>query len=198
MWRLDNGEEEEDNNNYFGTPKWNKPTTGKQKHRKQKTTINSDLFLVAEFGNEAGTDAMEDEGGNDSNNDDGPTAKPKKYAMTKKKDQTVHARGGGQCIGPVPYTRTLEHFKVKLEKGNFEEMQDKHGKNCIHLVFDWLLPILNKGLDKNGLYKFVSTRMCNYMIQIMKKQTFKLEHYDPFDKKYITADHITRFLGVSL
>ncbi len=84
MWRQDNYEEEEDDDNSFATPKHNKPAAGKQKHKKQKTTLNSYLVLGAEFRNEGGADAMDNEGGNDVNVDDGPTAKPKKYAMTKK------------------------------------------------------------------------------------------------------------------
>ncbi len=67
MWREDNDDEEEYENDYFAMPKkCNKPA-GKQKNKKTKTSINPDLVLAAEFG----ADAMEDEEEGVPNNDDG-------------------------------------------------------------------------------------------------------------------------------
>jgi hypothetical protein len=154
--------------------------------------------LGVEFGNEGGADAIDDVGGNDANNDYGPTAKPKKSAMTEEKDWTMHIGGGEGCIVTVPYTGESMHFGVKLEKGNLEKMQDEHGTIHFHLVFDWLLQMFGESLDENGFYEFVAAQICNYIIQIMRKRAFKPEHSNPFDKKCVTADHIACFYGYQL
>jgi hypothetical protein len=40
--------------------------------------------------------------------------------------------------------------------------------------------------------------MRNYMMEKMRKQAFCPEHYDPFDKRYITDNHIAQFYGCQL
>ncbi len=126
-----------------------------------------------------------------ANKDEAP---PKKYGMMNKADWSMHVGGGGQPIHPVPYTGEAELFGVKLEEGNLEKMHDDHRTICFHLVFDWLLPLIGE----DGFYEFVATRMCNYMIQIMRKCAFWPEHYDLYYKKYITANHVACFFGCQL
>ncbi len=94
----------------------------------------------------------------------------------------------------------MEHFGIKLKKSNLEKMRDKHGTIHFYLVFDWLLPMFNdaNSFDEDGFYTFVAARMRNYMIEIIRKQAFKPDHYDPFDEKYITAHHIVCFFGCQL
>ncbi len=103
-------------------------------------------------------------------------------------------REGGEvrCINPVPFTGEAEQFGIKLEDGNLEKMRDGHGTIRLNLVFDWLLLTFNGNgsFNEDGFYEFAAARMCNYMMEIMRKQAFCPEHYDPFDKRYITADHI--------
>jgi hypothetical protein len=36
------------------------------------------------------------------------------------------------------------------------------------------------------------------MIEVIRKQAFKLNHYNPFDEKYITANHVAQFFGCQL
>ncbi len=54
-----------------------------------------------EFGD---ADNNDKEGGNEMNNNDGPTVEPIKYRMTNKADWTMLVNGGGQRINPVLYT----------------------------------------------------------------------------------------------
>jgi hypothetical protein len=63
-------------------------------------------------------------------------------------------------------------------------------------VFDWLLPKFGKGgLDKEeSFYEFVAARMRNYMTEIIWKHVYRPEHYDSFDVKLVTADHVARRL----
>ncbi len=128
MWReVDDDEEEEDNNNYFAKPKKHNKPAGKQKHKKTKTTINPDLVLGANFGNEGGADAMIDDVEIGA-----ATVERKKYSMTDKKDWTMHKGGDGIPINPVPFTGEAEQFGVKLEEGNLEKMWDGH--ETIHFI----------------------------------------------------------------
>ncbi len=78
------------------------------------------------------------------------------------------------------------------------KMKDAHGLIQFHLVFDWLLPKFGKGLDEVGFYEFVVARMQNYMIRIIWKGAFSPEYYDPYNEKFITADHVARFFGCQL
>ena len=86
--------------------------------------------------------------------------------------------------------RTVELFNVKLEEGDLDKMRDVHGTICFHPVFEWLLPKLGKGLDEGRFYEFVATRMRTYMIQIMRKCTFRPELFGPYDEKSVTTDNI--------
>jgi hypothetical protein len=195
VWREDDDDEEEDNDDYFATPKKRNKPAGKQKHKKMKTTINPDLVLGAEFGNEGGADAMID---NEEIGD--ALAEPKKYLMTDNKDWTMHKGGEGRRINPVPFTGEAEQFGVKLEEGDLKKMRDGHGMIRLYLVFDWLLPTFNGngGFNEDGFYEFVAVRMPIYMMEIMRKQAFRPEHYDPFDEGYTMADHVARFFGCQL
>jgi hypothetical protein len=47
-------------------------------------------------------------------------------------------------------------------------MHDTHGAIPFHKVFDWLLPTFGE----DGLYEFVTGRMRNYMIHIIKDDHF--------------------------
>jgi hypothetical protein len=82
VWRQgndDNDEDEEEEEDYGATPPKcnnnNNNAARKGKHTKRKTTINPDLVFGAEleFGD---ADNNDDKGGNEMNNNDGPTAKP--------------------------------------------------------------------------------------------------------------------------
>jgi hypothetical protein len=119
MWREDNDDDEEDNDNYFAMPKKHNKTANKCKHKKTKTTINPDLVLGAEFG----ADAMVNEKEGVPNNDNCPMSEPKKYSMMDKKDWTMCVGGDRQRIAPVPLTGEAEHFGVKLEEGHLEKMR---------------------------------------------------------------------------
>jgi hypothetical protein len=119
-------------------------------------------------------------------------AEPKKYLMTDKKDWRMHKGGEERHINPVLFTGEAEQFGVKLEEGNLKKMRDGHRTIHFHLIFDWLLPTFNGdgGFEEDRFYEFVAARMCNYMMEIMRKQESHLEHYDPFKEWYITANHV--------
>ena len=138
------------------------------------------------------------EGGADDDNvvkglDGGKTA-PKKYNLTKAKDWTKHVSGGGRHINPVPYTGEAELFGVKLASVDLEKMRNTHGVIRFHLVSKWLLPLVGK----EGFYEFVAGRMRNYMIHIMKDESFTPSHFYPMDEKYIQADQVACFFGCQL
>ncbi|KAL3778367.1 hypothetical protein ACHAW5_008310 [Stephanodiscus triporus] len=76
-------------------------------------------------------------------------------------------------------------------------MKDGQGEIRFHLVFDWLLPKFGEGLDE-GFYEFIAARMKNYMTEIIRKRAYRPEHVDPFDRKFITANHVARFFGCQL
>jgi hypothetical protein len=185
-------DEEYDDNNYFPTPPNcnNSNAARKGKHKKRKTTINPDLVFGAnlEFGD---ADNNDNEGGNEMNDDKGPTIKPIKYRMTNMADWTMLVNGGGQCNDPVPYTREAEHFGIKLEDGDLDKLHDTHGTIHYHTVFKWLLPMF--GEDR--FYKFVAAQMRNYMIQIIQIRAYRPSYFDLMDDNYITADHVARFFG---
>ncbi len=199
MWRLDDDDDSDDNNseddNYFAMPKKHNNNARKRTHKKRKTTINPDLVVGAEFENEGTADMGDKEGGDDGmDDDDGPMVEPRKYGLTAAKDWTVHATGGGHSIEPVPYTGEAEVFGVKLAEGDLEKMRDTHGVIRFHLVLEWLLPTFGEV----GFYEFIAGRMRNYMIHIMKDTAFNPAHFDPYDEKNITTDHVARFFGCQL
>jgi len=137
----------------------------------------------------------------DDRSDEDPTTAagdPRRYTMTKSKHWTRRDSGEGRVMEPVPYTGPSELFDIKLEDGDLEKMKDGRGTIRFHLVFDWLLPKFGEGLDKEGFYDFVAARMRNYMTEIIRKRAYRPEHYDPFDGKFITADHVTCFFGCQL
>ncbi len=188
-------DEEYDENNYFTTPPNcnNSNAARKSKHKKRKTTINPDLFFGAEV--ESGdADKDDNEGGNEMNDNDGPTVEPIKYGMANKADWTMLINGGGQLINPVPYTGEAEHFGIKLEDGNLDKLRNARGTIRYHKVFKWLLP----AFDEDGFYEFVAVEMINDMIQIIQNSTYRLSYSDPMNEKYITADHVACFFGCQL
>ncbi len=77
---------------------------------------------------------------------------------------------------------------------DLDKMRNNHGAIRFHKVFEWLLPMFGE----SGFYKFIATRMWNYMIHIIRNDAFKPAHFDPLDEKYITADNIARFLRCQL
>ncbi len=186
----DVGEDNEESEDYFATlPKLNKPAALKRKHTKNKATINPDLV----FGGAVGAA--------DDSSDEDPTmaaGDPRRYTMTKAKHWTRRDSGGGQVMEPVPYTGPPELFDIKLEDGDLEKMKDAWGTIRFHLVFDWLLPKFGQGLDEEGFYEFDIARMRYYMIEIIRKCEYRPEHYDPFDGKFITANHVARFFGCQM
>jgi hypothetical protein len=85
-------------------------------------------------------------------------------------------------------------FGIKLAEGDLEKMHDKHGVICFHLVFEWLLPMFGE----DGFYEFVAGRMRNYMMHIMKDDSFSPCYFDPMDEKNIQPDHVARFFECQL
>jgi len=85
-------------------------------------------------------------------------------------------------------------FGVKLADGNLEKMRDKHGDIRFHFVFECLLPTFGE----DGFYEFIAGRMRNYMMHIMKDNSFSPMYFDPMDEKYIQPDHVARFFGCQL
>ena len=149
-------------------------------------TINPDLVLGAKFGNGGGDATMIDD------EEIRAVDEPKKYTMTDARDWSIHKDGEGRGINPIPYTGPAEQFDVNLEDNDLDKMWDKHAVIHFHIMFDWLLPTFNgaSGFDEDGFYEFEAARMCNYMMEIIWKQAFHPKHYDPFNKWYITMDHV--------
>jgi hypothetical protein len=106
----------------------------------------------------------------------------------------MHLNRGRLPINPVPYTREAELFGIKLAEGNLEKMRNAHDVIHFHLVFKRLLPSF--GGDK--FYEFIAARMRNYMIHIIKHQSFILSHFDPMDKNTSRGITFHASLGVSL
>ncbi|KAL3775049.1 hypothetical protein ACHAW5_007513 [Stephanodiscus triporus] len=120
---------------------------------------------------------------------------PRRYKMTKAKHWTRRDSGEGRLMEPVPYTGPSELFDIKLEDGDLEKMKDGQGEIRFHL----LLPKFGEGLDEEeGFYEFIAARMRNYMTEIIRKCAYRPEHFDPFDGKFITANHVARFFGCQL
>ena len=106
----------------------------------------------------------------------------------------MHVGGGGRTIEPVLYTGEADVFGVKLADGDLEKMRDKHGDIRFHSVFEWLLPTFGD----DGFYEFIAGRMRNYMMHIMKDNSFSPMYFDPINEKYIKPDHVARFFGCQL
>jgi hypothetical protein len=132
VWREDDDNEEDDKDEYFSTPKRNKP--------------DLDLVFGAELGDANAIMDNDNDANANANKDQSPSTK---YGMMNKADWSMHVGGGGQPIYPVPYTREAKLFGINLEDGNLEKMRDAHGTIRFHLVFDWLLPLIGKG----GFYR---------------------------------------------
>jgi len=138
---------------------------------------------------------MEDEEGGDDglDDDDGPMVESKMRGVTAAKDWTMHVSGGRRHINSVPYTGEAEVFGVKLAEGDWEKMRDKHGVICFHLVFEWLFPTFGE----EGFYEFVAGSMRNYMMHIMKDESFSPCYFDLMDKKIHPSGSLCTVLWVS-
>ena len=167
--------------------KWQQTKVQKMKDNNQSWFS----FGCTEFRNEGGANLGNEEGGGDNNmnDDDGTTVKPSKYTMINPKDWMMHINASRGHINPVLYTGEAELLVVRLAEGDLEKMSNDHGIIHFHLFFKWLLTLFGK----EGFFEFVAARMRNYMVQIMKDQSYRPCHFDPMDKNDFQVDHIARF-----
>jgi len=113
----------------------------------------------------------------------------------KAKNWTKHTNGRpGREIYPIPFGGTMDTFRPKVSEEELKGFTDEHGDIRFYHIFEWMLPLF----DGDSFYEFLASRMCNYMLHVIKEKGWEPNYYHPSDEKYILANDVACIFGCQL